>query len=326
VLAPEKDVDWIYYSFEIDRVQKEFKLAGFFFWHDHDLTAFRHYNGQTYEIGPDYLMGKLVDPKTKELVPVMDEHREILFKIYEDRIIPLFGEYDDNGIKLKRGRVDFIEQRDNPTGIRNYLLSYAREHGEFIEQKYIHVGENKKKEERARIVGYKPHDPDKTLIVILDHIRKMNKERGYTLKENMDKMVEYQVELRNWCKFIFVDIVHLNRSMSNIERIKYMKDCLYPNGDDVKDSGNISEEANYLITMFNPNDDKYNLAKHFGLNLVGQGGKLLYPKYRSIHLVDSRDTECPRHIQTNMFGNRNTFESIHNKKAEQHVQNFSLSS
>lgn len=72
---------------------------------------------------------------------------------------------------------------------------------------------------------------------------------------------------------------------------------------------NLSEEADFLITLFNANDEKYKLDKHFGLKLRDNSMQL-YPNYRSIHLVESRDTECPIHLRTNMFGAINYFESI----------------
>lgn len=53
--------------------------------------------------------------------------------------------------------------------------------------------------------------------------------------------------------------------------------------------------------MFNPQDEKYNLERHFGVDLHP------YPNYRSIHVVESRYTDCPQHIQTNMYGGINLF-------------------
>lgn len=78
-------------------------------------------------------------------------------------------------------------------------------------------------------------------------------------------------------------------------------ELLYPTGDAFKDTGNLSEEADYIITLFNPQDEKYNIKKHFGLELQN------YPNYRSIHLVESRDTDCPIHLRANMYGNINLF-------------------
>ncbi len=156
--------------------------------------------------------------------------------------------------------------------------------------------EEGKKVTKKRLIGYNIANKQKRTIIITDHIRKLKRERGYSMKENMDKWIEYTVELRNFCHFTFVHIVHLNRSISNIERLKFNGEYIYPTGEDVKDSGNLSEECDYLLTLFNPTDEKYGLTTHFGYVLEE------YPNYRSIHLVESRDTECPQHLAVQMKG------------------------
>lgn len=295
------DVEWIYFSFEINRVKKEFKYAAYFMYRDYGISTFIH-KGKSYTISPRYLEGRMADDDN-ELIMVQPDHLEKIKEIYEKRIVPLFGRYDTTGRCVQRGVIQFIEQRDNPTGMRNYLLHYARQHGEFINEEYT-TRENGESVKKSRIIGYKPNNPMKFTIIITDHVRKLVKERGYTLKENIDKWIEYSVELRNWCSFTFVHIVHLNRSISDINRMKYMTEHLHPTGEDVKDTGNLSEEVDYMFTLFNPRDEKYNLTKHFGLVLAN------YPYYRSLHLVESRDTDCPNHMQLNMYGNINLFTEI----------------
>ena len=308
-------INWIYFSFEIDRVKKEMKYAAHFMARDHGVYNFMH-KGIMYPMSQRYLEGKLTDdtdldeaghPKVIKLTP---EHMEMLKQVYANRIIPLFGEYDARGKKLKPGVIDFIEEKDNPTGLRNYLFRYAKENGEFNTEDYSTLNDQGSKVTKSRITGYRPNNDSLYTIIITDHMRKLKRERGFSMKDNMDKWIEYQVELRNWCGFTFVDVVHLNRNLANIERIRYLSELLYPTGEDVKDSGNISEEADYLLTMFNPQDEKYGIKKHFGLDLADSSGKLMYPNYRSIHLVESRDTECPAHMQVNMYGNINAFQSI----------------
>lgn len=294
--------NFIYYSFEIDRVEKEFKLACYFLYKDYNLFNFS-YKDKTYLISPRYLLGKLTDDKN-EFIPVSPEHEKLLREVYEKRIVPMFGQYNDKGIRVKKGAIDFISDRDNPTGLRNHLLTYAEANGEFKKEKYQTKDDKGKTVIKERIVGYKPHNPELFTIIVTDHMRKLKRERGFSLKENIDKWVEYQVELRNWCGFTFVDIIHLNRSLSNIDRIKFQKDQLYPTGEDFKDTGNLSEESDYILTLFNPTDEKYNLKEHFGYNLVN------YPNYRSVHLVESRGTESPQHLPMQMYGNINLFKSI----------------
>lgn len=306
---PKLDIEWIYYSFEISRIKKEFKIACFFFYKDHNIQSFE-YEGKKYKITADYLMGKLLDDNEKT-IKVLPEHKDILKIIYERRIVPLFGRYSDKGIKLEEGLINFIQERENPTGIRNYLLNYAAINGQFIKEKYKTKNDNGETETRTRIIGYKPNNPDKFVIIITDHMRKVKLERGFTLKQAVDKLAEYQVEIRDLCNYIFIDIIHTNRNLFDLDRIRHQGEFFYPTSEDIKDTGNLSEDANLIFTMFDANDDKYNIKRHFGLDLQDKNGNLLHPNYRSLHLVEARDVEgAPLHYQFDMFGNINWFQSI----------------
>jgi hypothetical protein len=277
---------------------------------DYGITTF-DWKNEVYELTPNYLEGKMRDNEDKQIIPT-EEHQRIILEIYRSKIIPLFGEYNEEGVRIKKGLVDFVEVRDNPTGLRNYIGDYSSRNGTWKKSKFKrkigldHEGQPiyEIKEKRESWI---PNNPNKFTIIILDHLRKLKDERHFSRKQLVDKMIEYQVEFRNWCGFTFVDIIHLNRSMGDVQRLKYNKEFLYPTGDDVKETGNLSEEANYLITMMNPNDDKYGLTKHFGLQIKSTSNDELYPNYISIHLVESRDTECPIHFRTIMKGNINHF-------------------
>jgi hypothetical protein len=296
------DLEWIYFCFDNDRIDKEFKFAAHYFGRDYGIYNFMH-QGKLIGMSSEYLAGKKIG-EDGNCIRVSDEHFEIIKKIYVDKIIPLFGEYDETGKKISQGKITIITERDNPTGIRNLLIANAEKHGKFLYEQYYTNDEKGKRVLKQRIVGYQPNDLNRKLIIITDTIRKLKFERGFKMKENIDKYLEYQTELRDWCHFIFVDIVHINRNLSAIDRLKFAGEFIYPTGEDVKDTSNLSEDCNVLMTMFNPNDEKYGLEKHFGYTLAN------YPNYRSIHIVESRDTECPLHIQTNMFGGVNMFQGI----------------
>lgn len=303
MLKNKSNVHWIYFSLEIPRIEKEFKYAAHFMFEDYKIYRFTH-KGKEYIMSPRYLSGRLRD-ENNELVPVLQDHQEKLFQVYQNRIIPLFGEYDDRGNKVKEGVIDFVEENSNPTGVRNYLYHYAQENGNLIYEDY-QTKENDQIITKKRISGYQPNNSDKYTIVILDHIRRLQRERGFSMKENIDKMSSYEVEMRNLFGFTFVNVVHLNRNIASVDRIKFNSEELYPTAEDVKDSSNLGEDCNYLLTLFNPADEKYNLKKHFGLDISR------YNNYRSLHLVFSRDTECPKHLQMQMEGNINYFRSIRN--------------
>jgi hypothetical protein len=307
------EVEWIYFSFEISRVKKEFKYITFFMARDYGVTTFE-WKEEVHQMTPNYLEGKMRDNDDEPIIP-SEEHQRIILKIYREKIIPLFGEYDEKGTRIKKGIVDFVDARDNPTGLRNYIGKYSSENGTWKKSAYKDkVGVDHKGqpiyEMKEKRESWTPNNPNKFTIIILDHLRKLKAERGFQKKQLVDKMIEYQVEFRNWCGFTFVDIIHLNRGMSDVQRLKYNKEFIYPTGDDIKETGNLSEEADYILTMMNPNDEKYGLTKHFGLQIKSTANEELYPGYVSIHLVESRDTECPLHFRTIMKGNINHFEPL----------------
>ena len=263
-------LDYTYYSFEVSRIKKTAEWIAFYFWNDYKI-----------KYSAAHIMCK-GDKKIK------DEHIKYVEQILKNRIVPLLGEYDKYGNRIKKGIIDFIEEKDNPTGIYNYLINKAKSHGEVLYEEYETVNETEGKVKKKRMVGYKDDDPKKYHIVITDHVRLLKRERGFSMKENIDKYSEYTISLRNIFKYSFVDIIHSNRNISDIERVGAQSGrFLKPQVDDVKDSGNLSENCNYLIALFNP----YNypgIQVHFDYHLKDWAGK-----YRSLHILTARDTEAP---------------------------------
>jgi len=296
-------VRWIYFSFEIDRVSKEFDMAAHFLWHDYGIERIILENGQAVEgkafvpLSAAYLRGRLRDD-AGATIKVKPKVENVLQQVYQNRIVPLFGEHSPTGERTKEGLVDFVEERDNPTGLYKRLREYAERNGEF------HVNAH------GRTTGYTERDPDLHTIVITDHLRKLRLERGYLMKQNVDKYSEYQVELRNWCGFTFVDIIHTNRTLGAGDNIKFYGSELYPTSENIKDTSNLSEDADFVITLFDPNDDKYRLDTHFGMKIRDGEGNNLYPDLRTIHLVESRHCEAPRHFKAQMAGNVKAFREL----------------
>ena len=229
------NIEWLYYSYEIDRISKEFDFATFFLNYDFGIEKIQLEGDSTFtrngitsnyiDLCPDYLRGRLQDDN-KNLIKVKDSVFEALKTVYEKRIVPLFGEYSPEGILLKKGKIIFLENPSNPTGIRKELIKYAEIHGSFVKTEDGTF---------SRISGYKPEDPSKYTIVVMDHLRKLIPEQGFTLKQTIDKMTEYFVQLRNWCDFTIIPILHTNRNISSVERLKFSKDQIYPTSEDLKD-------------------------------------------------------------------------------------------
>ena len=316
LLHPGTNIRWIYYSWEMDRVTMEFDYMCHFIYADYGISridlpeGITHEGNKYIEISSSFLRGQIEDDNGN-IILVPNSLFEKVQEIYTNRIIPLFGEYAENGKCLKKGLIEFIEKPENPTGIYKNILNFATTRGEFIFEDYY--SEKNKKNER-KLAGYVPKDPNEYVIIIIDTIRKVRKERGFNMKETVDKTIEYITELRNMLNYTFVPIVHLNRDMSDIDRLKFMGDLIYPQPETIKDTGNLSEEATHIFTIFNPNDERYNLTKHFGLPIKDAKRNEFYPNLRTVHLVESRFVPYPQHFRVNMNGALKDFKKFEERK------------
>lgn len=300
------DIEFIYYSLEMNRVSQEFDFASFFMFHDHGIKEETLPPGvlkdgkNVVPLSANYLRGRIQDD-SGNLIKVSERVENAMMDVYNKRIKVLFGEYNEYGTQLNPGYITFIKNTDNPTGIYKSLLEHGKKNGRIIEAE-----ENGFK----RIVGYKPNNPDKYTIIITDHMRKLIPERTFGMKQTVDKMAEYHCVLRDLLGYTFVDIIHLNRGVSDVYRMKAFGDMLFPSSDDIKDTGNLAEDCDYLFTLFNPNDERYNLKKHFGAKIKADNGDVLYPNLRTIHLVESRHCMFPQHFRVKMEGNIKNFEKL----------------
>lgn len=288
----------IYFSYEMNRIQMEFDFACHFLYYDYEIEFIRLDEGITRKgsniipLSSDYLRGRLQDDNGNNIFvkPIIEEK---LKEVYYKWIIPLFGEYDDRGVLIQKGVIDFIEKKYTPSNMMDYLRQKASINGKFITETI-----------------YVPNDPERFTIVVTDTVRKIPKEKGDSIKDTIDKWAAYSVELRNYCNFTFVHIIHTNRNLADTDTLKLFKDRIFPTSESIKDSGNLSEESDYVITMFNPNDDKYNLDVHFGVDIKDKNKQSLYPDLRTLHIVESRHCEFPKHFPVEMKGGVKFFDTL----------------
>jgi len=244
-LSTEEPLIIRYYSFELNRVSKEFDFAAFFLWYDYniekvklpeDVTLTQHgLKVLEIDLSPDFLRGRVLDDN-EQIIKVPQEIVEKLILVYKNRIIPLFGEYDDKGEKISNGIIEFIEEKNNPTGLYKDWLSFAEKIGKFETKDYGGT---------IRLLGYTLHNPNLRVIIVIDHLRKVLLERGFDLKKAVDKTSEYITSVRDKCGFTFVGIIHTNRNIASIESLKHYGDEIYPTSDSLKDTG-----GKYMLKSF----------------------------------------------------------------------------
>ena len=129
----------------------------------------------------------------------------------------------------------------------------------------------------------------------------MKRERGFNVKDNIDKMSEYLIPLRNNFKYIPVVVQQLNRAMTQADRFKL--DMVEPKLSDFKDSGNTQQDANVIMTLFSPR--RHELQKFRDYDITK-----LKDRFRSINILKNRDGAADVRIGLQFVGEVGYFQEI----------------
>lgn len=285
---PEVKADIAYLCWEESRLDLEYNAACFFLHLDYNIDKIpleesRTFRGENYvTLSASYLKGELVCSE-KKLIKIHPKVLEKLEVVIKERLEPLYGVYDKSGKRIKEGFVDVVERKMTPQKFYEYVIRRARKEGEFS------------KDENGEL-KYIANNPKKLKLVVMDHIRKGIKEGVMSEKQMIDTMSAYIVELRNLLSWHFVTLIHMNRDAGNIDRLKMMGERMYPQKDGIKGSGNLLEDATEVITIFNPNEDAYNLKVHFKTKIRYPNGDPIYPNRRTAHIVAGRNSGGQGHF------------------------------
>lgn len=198
-----------------------------------------------------------------------------------------------NDISAIMSNMLFIEKKMPPTAIKSTLIEDLKHYGrlEF--------------EDDGQLKKFTPYKEDFHRISIFDHVGLIPIEPGKGNKKNsLDYFSSNLVEIRNKTNDIFVPISQFNRSLSNIERLKYSKDFLKPSPSDFKDTGNLSEDANMVIALFNPT--LYPQIKDY----LGYNPKDVGIGFRSLHILRNRNGRGQIDLPMKMIGENGFFEEL----------------
>tara|TARA_R110002126_G_scaffold47605_3_gene133346 strand:+ start:1976 stop:2980 length:1005 start_codon:yes stop_codon:yes gene_type:complete len=209
------DID--YFSYEIEKKVKIVKGIGRKLWMDHGLIA-----------DVNQILSRGVNHCSDELYEKVRGYRDY-FEGMEDC-------------------VTIHDMPDNPTGMNKYLYGKANELGTV---EYEKVGTDPATgKDITRFKRYTPNDPNRYWIIIIDHIALLKAERGFNTKQNIDKMSQYLVQLRNNYGAIPVVIQQLAFDAENDERHKAGR--LTPQIKDFGDSKYTTRDANVIMALFDP--------------------------------------------------------------------------
>ena len=156
--------------------------------------------------------------------------------------------------------IEFISDGCNPTGMYKICRDYALSQGTVINKK-VKYGE----EEFDKFDAYIPNNPKLYKLIITDHIALIEKERGFTDKQAIDKWSEYEVKyLRNRYGFTCIDIQQQAFEGEGIEAQKLGK--IEGSIGSLGDSKYTARNANIVLGLFSP--FKFELPQYKGYDIT----------------------------------------------------------
>jgi hypothetical protein len=187
-------------------------------------------------------------PLSQEVLDIMDSDE---FKMIADKFEECITFYEDR----------------NATGIYKRIREYVESNGQCIYQDKEVTYKDEfgftKTENIKTFVKYIPNNPNEYVIAITDHAGLLQEERGMNLKQNIEKLSEYFVLLRNKYKVIPVLVQQQNMETTNLEAYKANK--IRPTKDGLKDSKRTGEDCTVLFGLTNPH--AFELSQYQNYNI-----------------------------------------------------------
>ena len=261
----ELDID--YFSYEIDSETKIIKGIGRKLWLDYGIIA-----------SANDILSRGENWCNDEIYQLVRQYRDY------------FNEMED--------WVTVHDMPDNPTGMNKYLINKARQHGHTTLK---NIQTDPDKDPIMRFESYAPFNENRYWIQIVDHIALMKEERGYNTKQNIDKMSQYFVQLRNNYRATPVIIQQLAFDSESDERYKQQR--LTPTLRDFGDSKYTTRDANVIMALFSP--VRYGLEQFQGYNVAKLGNT-----YRNLEILENRDGEPNVNVGLNFIGPVGTFREL----------------
>lgn len=156
---------------------------------------------------------------------IREEVRELI-PLYEERMQEIQNKYLHYRSSL------------NPDFLYKDLITYAEKRGKVV------------RNEDGLIVEYIPNNPGLITLIVIDHIGLIDYGKYKDLKEAIDKASKTLVFFRNMFNFSPVVISQINRSSEQMDRRE--NDNWMPMLSDIKNTGNVSEDANTVIGLASP--------------------------------------------------------------------------
>jgi len=241
-----------YYSWEIDEMSKKANWLSVLIYNKYDIV-----------ISPQTIKG-LGDSRLTE------NEQEIVYSMLPE-LEDLFSKITWHWTPI------------NPTGLYTEWWKTMSAKGKFTTVPYIDEDGNAK----DRITGWVADNKEEYNIVVLDHLALGRLERGFTLKQNIDKISEYIVGCRNMFNMTFYIVAQFNQGLSSVERLKFKGADISPQQTDFKDSTSPYQDADVVLGLLNAYKMDLETSLNYNIKVDGFPGNLK-GKYRLLKIIKNR--------------------------------------
>lgn len=245
-------INVFYYSLEIDEITKKANWLSMLIYKKHGIT-----------VSPEKIKG-------------LGE-----FRLTQSELDLVKKEYDN--LESLFSKINWVWDAVNPTGIYKECWNFMESRGSFQKQKYTDEFGNIK----DRIIKFIPNNPEEYNIVVLDHMALMSHERGFDLKQNLDKLSEYCVRLRNLFGMTFFILQQFNQGLNSVDRQKFKGVDISPQQSDFKDSTVPYTDADVVLGIMNA--QKMDMETCLGYNINNPGATYnLRDRFRMLKVIKNR--------------------------------------
>ena len=204
-------------------------------------------------------------------------------------------------LKFYEENVIFLTER-NPTGVWRMMLKYAQDTGT-IHYKDINIT-NKETglvETRQVFDYYEPHDAKEYVLCITDHVSLLESERGYDLRQTINKFSEYMMILRNKYHIIPIVVQQQSTETSSLEAFKNNK--IRPTTAGLADSKYTSKDCTVMLGITNP--FVHELPEYYSYDITQFKGNI-----RFLEVVVNREGESNNIVALYFDGAVNYFREL----------------
>lgn len=200
-------------------------------------------------------------------------------KVVKQEIIDTLGQEEYTKILEFFEKTVIFSDIAHPTGIFKECKEYAENNGKIFKKKKTYRDELNQLIEHEVFDYYVPNDPEEYRIIFIDHVSLLTTEKDLTLKQTIDRLSEYCVQLRNRYKMIPVVIQQQALAQEGNDSIRLNK--IRPSLTNLSDSKYTVRDCNVALGIFSPM--RFELESYQGYNI-----KILKDHIRFLEVLVNR--------------------------------------